>query len=221
MPGDPVDIMISSNPHIRPEDISRLREIYGLDQPIYTRYLGWLGSILKGDLGYSRTYKIPVVELLGPRMLNTLILSALAFVAAVVVGIAIGIIAGLKTGSKFDYIVNFFAFAGVAMPSFFIAILLILFFAVKLHWFPAGGTMSIGEDLGFTAQIGDRLKYLALPFASLTILQMASYTRYARSSMIDAIRSGLFSSAACGIVKTAQVPEPPERTRSIPGVTGE
>ncbi len=75
MPGDPVELMIQSNPKVTSEDVARLRELYGLDQPAYKRYLNWAGSIAKGDLGYSRTYRIPVTELIGAKLMNTFVLS--------------------------------------------------------------------------------------------------------------------------------------------------
>ena len=75
MPGDPVEMMIASNPRITSADVARLRELYGLDQPSYVRYINWVKTVSQGDLGYSRTYKVPVTEIMGPRLWNTFVLS--------------------------------------------------------------------------------------------------------------------------------------------------
>ncbi|MBN2355086.1 ABC transporter permease [candidate division KSB1 bacterium] len=187
MPGDPIDIMISSNPRMTSDDAARLRAYYGIDKPIYVRYWKWMTHIMSGDLGYSRTYRIPVVQILGPRLLNTFYLSAAALGLSLLVGIPIGIFSALKKGSRFDYFVNLFAFAGISIPSFFLGILLLILFARDLKWLPAGGTQTIGHTLSGFAVVGDRIKYLILPTLSLTAQQMAQYVRYMRSSMIETL----------------------------------
>ncbi|MBP9708045.1 MAG: ABC transporter permease [Oligoflexales bacterium] len=196
MPGDPIDIMISSNPNIKPEDVERLRTLYGLDKPIYERYANWIETIFAGDLGYSRTYRIPVADIIGSRLLNTFVLSTLAFLLATIIGIGIGILAGLRPGSKFDYSVNFFSFAGISIPSFFLAIILIIIFSVKVPLFPAGGTATIGMVYeSWWDEMLDRAKYLVLPVISLATLQLASYARYARSSMMETMRHDFIRTA--------------------------
>jgi peptide/nickel transport system permease protein len=190
MPGDPVEQMIQSNPKITSEDITRLKALYGLDQPAYKRYLSWVGKFVQGDLGYSRTYRIPVTELIGSKMGNTVILSLSALLVAILVSVPLGIWCALKPGSKTDYIVNFFAFSGISMPSFWLGIMLIIIFSVTLGWFPAGGTTSIGvENLSFFAGLNDRLSYLILPTMSLSYLSIGYYLRYVRSSMMEAMRN--------------------------------
>jgi peptide/nickel transport system permease protein len=187
MPGDPIDIMISSNPRMTTDDAARLRAYYGIDKPIYVRYWKWLTTIMSGDLGYSRTYRVPVVQMLGPRLLNTFYLSGAALVLSLLIGIPIGIFSALKKGSRFDYFVNLFAFAGISIPSFFLGILLLILFARDLKWFPAGGTQTIGHTFSGLAAVGDRIKYLILPTLSLTAQEMAQYVRYMRSSMIETL----------------------------------
>ena len=87
MPGDPVDMMVASNPKITAEDVARLKSLYGLDQPVYKRYASWMGSILQGDLGYSRTYRVPVQELMGPRLWNTFLLSAISLILSIAIAV--------------------------------------------------------------------------------------------------------------------------------------
>ncbi len=188
MPGDPVEMMIASNPKITSEDVARLRDLYGLDQPAYKRYLNWAETIVQGDLGHSRTYRVPVSELLGPRLWNTFILSMVSLVFSLAIALPIGVYAALKPGGRFDSIVNMLAFIGISMPSFLLALFLIILFAVQFGLLPAGGTETIGlGETGF-AYILDRAKYLILPVLSLSILQIGVYVRYARGSMLDVMR---------------------------------
>lgn len=187
MPGDPIDIMISSNPRMTSADADRLKKLYGLDKPIYIRYINWLTRTMRGDLGYSRTYKVPVEQLLGPRLLNTFYLSFGAILLSLIIAIPMGVFSALRKGSVFDYMVNLFSFAGISIPSFFLGIILLIIFAVWLGWFPAGGTASVGTKLTGVDALLDRIRYLTLPVISLTLLQMAQYVRYMRSSMLESL----------------------------------
>lgn len=195
MPGDPVELMIQSNPKITSEDVTRLRSLYGLDQPAYKRYLSWASTILQGDLGYSRTYRVPVSELIGPRLLNTFILSLSSLVLAILLAVPLGVYCALKPNSKLDYLFNSLAFAGISLPAFWLAILLIMMFAVRLPWLPAGGTETIGADYTGMAFILDRLKYLLLPTLTLAALQMGVFLRYTRSAMSEAMRNDYIRTA--------------------------
>lgn len=196
MPGDPVEIMISSNPKITSEDVARLRTLYGLDQPAYVRYGNWISDFAKGELGYSRTYRIPVTELMGPRLLNTFYLSVAAMIFSLLVSVPLGIYSGLRPGSKFDYIVNFVNFGGISLPSFWLGIVLIIIFAVNLGWLPAGGTETIGAgEQGFWAVFLDRAKYLILPTISLSIQQIGRFSRFTRSAMLEAMRNDFIRTA--------------------------
>ena len=188
MPGDPVDIMMSSNPKMTAKDAIRLKKLYGLDQPIYVRYSHWVAETLKGDMGYSRTYKIPTSELIGPKLLNTFYLSLASLVFSLLVSIPLGVYSALKKNTKIDYIINLTAFAGISMPSFWLGIVLIIIFSVGLKWFPAGGTASIGEGtLTGWALFTDRVKYLILPMLSLSLLEIGAFVRYTRSAMLEVL----------------------------------
>ncbi len=196
-PGDPVDLLVFGNPHIRPEDISRLKHLYGLDQPIYIRYFKWLWAALHGDLGYSRTYKQPVFELIGTRIGNSLWLQIPAFLLALSVAVPVGIYSALRQYSAADYAATFFTFFGVSIPAFWFGILMIYLFAVWHPWtalpflawlkLPAGGFSSPGINSGLAVYL-DRLRYMLLPTIVLSMLFMAGYTRYTRSSMLEVIR---------------------------------
>lgn len=195
MPGDPVELMIQSNPKITSEDVARLRTLYGLDQPAYKRYMNWAGTILQGDLGYSRTYRVPVSELIGPRLVNTFTLSLASLMLAILLAVPLGVYCALKPNSKLDYLFNSLAFAGISLPAFWLAILLIMMFAVHLPWLPAGGTETIGSSLTGFEFILDRLKYLILPTLTLAALQMGVFLRYTRSAMSEAMRNDYIRTA--------------------------
>lgn len=206
MPGDPVELMIQSNPKITAADVERLRQLYGLDQPVYKRYMNWVGSIVQGDLGYSRTYRIPVSEIMGPKLLNTFVLSMLSIVISLLIAIPLGVLSALKANTKWDYIVNFFAFAGISVPSFWLGIVLILVFAVFLGWLPAGGTFTIGaENLSWTEFTWDRLKYLILPTMSLAYMEIGTFMRFTRSSMLEAMRNDYIRTAKAKGLSAKQV----------------
>ncbi len=196
MPGDPVDMMVASNPKITAEDVARLKALYGLDQPIYKRYGSWVGTILTGDLGYSRTYRVPVQELMGPRLWNTFILSFISLALSIIIAVPLGVLSALKPGSRLDTFVSLLSFGGISIPSFWLAIVLIIAFAVKIPLFPAGGTQTIGAgDLGFWADLLDRSKYLVLPVLSLSIQQIGRFSRFTRSSMAEAMRNDFIRTA--------------------------
>lgn len=205
MPGDPVELMIQSNPKITSEDVDRLRTLYGLDQPAYKRYLNWAGPILQGDLGYSRTYRVPVAELIGPRLMNTFILSLSALTLALILAVPLGVYCALNPNSKLDYFLNSMAFAGISIPAFWLAILLIMTFAVHFPIFPAGGTETIGQNLTGFAFYLDRAQYLVLPMATLAALQMGVFLRYTRSAMSEAMRNDYIRTAKAKGLKRFKV----------------
>ena len=207
MPGDPVEMMTASNPRITSADIARLRELYGLDQPTYVRYGNWVKTIMQGDLGYSRTYRIPVSEILGPKLWNTFILSFASLVLSLLIAIPLGVLSALKPNSKIDYAIGFVAFSGISMPSFWLGLMLIIVFAVMIPWFPAGGTFTIGqEDMGTWATIVDRAKYLALPTITLAYLEIGRFLRFTRSAMLEAMRNDYIRTAkAKGLSRAAVI----------------
>jgi peptide/nickel transport system permease protein len=183
MPGDPIDLMISSNPHVTSEDATRLRSLYGLDKPIIERYGNWLKAALSGDLGYSRAYARPVPEVLAPALANTLWLLGSTLALSILIALPVGILAAARPYSRFDYTVNLLAFAGISVPVFWLGLLLIMVFAVMLGVLPAGGTGAIG-DAGWW----ERLRYLILPVVTLTLASVGGHTRYVRSAMIEVLR---------------------------------
>lgn len=228
-PGDPTDLLITSDPRVKPEDVIRLKRLYGLDQPIHIRYVKWLGRTVQGDLGFSRNYKIPVTNLMRDRIGNSLWLTITAFFLALIVAVPVGIYSALKQYSFWDYFATTFTFFGVSIPIFWFAIMTIYLFAVWHPWsglpalswlvLPPGGISTPGVAAG-TAFLLDRLKYMILPSIVLALLSMASYTRYTRSSMLEVIRQDYVRTArAKGLAESTVVNKHALRNALIPLVT--
>ena len=108
MPGDPIDLMINSDPKLTPADAARLKALYGLDQPIIERYCNWLTAALGGDLGYSRVHTKPVLDILIPHLWNTVLLLGISLILSLAIAIPLGVYAALKPYSRVDYAVNLF-----------------------------------------------------------------------------------------------------------------
>jgi peptide/nickel transport system permease protein len=190
MPGDPIDLMISADPKMTPEDAARLRALYGVDKPVVERYANWLAAALGGDLGYSRLYAAPVLDVLLPALGNTLILLGLTLVLSLAIGLPAGVVAALRPYSRTDYAINLFAFAGISVPAFWLGLLLIIVFSVILGVLPAGGTETVGG-----AGFWDRGKYLVLPVVNLTLASVGGHTRYMRAAMMETLRQDYIRTA--------------------------
>jgi len=199
MPGDPIDIMVSSDPNMTPEDAARLRALYGLDRPIFERYLSWLGAALQGDFGFSRLHGRPVLEVLLPRLGNTALLMGLAFLLAFALAVPAGVAAALRPRGPADTAINLFAFAGISLPPFWLAILLIILFAVTLGWLPAGGMAPSGAGLGVQAQ------HLLLPIATLTLATIGGIVRFVRAATMEALRQDYVRTARAKGLNERQV----------------
>ena len=212
MPGDPIDIMISGDPNLTTEDAQRLKALYGLDRPLYERYLVWLGNALQGDFGFSRTFGKPVLDVLVPRLGNTLLLMGVAFFLAFLLALPAGVLAARKPGGWLDGAVNLIAFAGISLPPFWLAILLIILFSVTLGWLPAGG---MGDG-----SFGSGAQHLILPALTLTLASVGGHLRYLRAAMIEALRQDYIRTArAKGLDEVGVVMRHALRNAMIPVVT--
>jgi len=183
MPGDPIDIMAASMPGVTPEVVARLKAIYGLDQPLMVRYWRWLAAALSGDFGFSRTHARPVLEVLAPALYQTCKLMLTSFALSVIVALVLGVVSALRPGGRVDTVIGFFSFAGISVPVFWLALVLILIFAVELRWLPASGMGRVG-DYGFA----DQVRHLVLPVLTLTLANAGQFTRYVRAAMIETLR---------------------------------
>ncbi len=214
MPGDPIDLMISADPKLTSQDAERLRSLYGLDQPILERYGNWLGAVFQGDLGYSRLFSQPVLETIGPALFNTVKLLGLAIVLSLAIALPLGILAGACAYSKTDYTINLLAFSGISIPPFWLALLLIIAFAVLWPILPASG---MPTDEG---SIWETLRHLILPVSTIVIASIGGHTRYMRASMIETLRQDYIRTAiAKGASPTRVVLRHALRNALIPVVT--
>jgi len=220
MPGDPLDRMLEDNPDFTFEDYQRLRAIYGLDDPIYIRYFKWASQVVQGQLGYSRQYKIPVQNLVLPRLQNTLILSISSLILALTCALALGIISAVKQYSFVDYASMAFAFFGFSVPGFWLGLMLIVLFSVNLHWLPPGGIMSSDVQPGFWNQALDRGKYLIMPVFVTAFSEMASWTRYTRNSLLDVLQLDYLRTArAKGLAESSVVVRHALKNSLLPLIT--
>ncbi|HJV46368.1 MAG TPA: ABC transporter permease [Bacillota bacterium] len=180
-PGGPTDLMM--DPKVKPEDRERMMEALGLNLPPWLQYLRWLIHFLQGDWGISFIRKVQVSDLIWQRLPQTLVLMGSAFLLAALLAVPIGVLIARKKNTWIDYTSTFFAFLGLATPNFWLGILLIMGFSVYLNFLPAGGITSYFDGGG----IGDRLQHLLLPAVTLAMADIASLTRYTRSSMLEVL----------------------------------
>ncbi|HEY7748019.1 MAG TPA: ABC transporter permease [Aestuariivirgaceae bacterium] len=170
-----------------PETVAAFQKEIGLDKPPVVRYFEWIGGIARGDFGASFSsrgdYRRPVIEMIGPRLKNTLFLAAITAVIAVPLALALGILAALYRNSLFDRAINAVTLTTISFPDFFVAYILMLVLAVKLHWFPS--LAKINPDMALL----ERLDRIALPVLTLTLGVVAQMMRMTRASIINLLAS--------------------------------
>ncbi len=190
--GDPL-AQYTNNPRIKPADRARIAQELGLDQPLPDQYLGWLGKAIRLDFGFSFTTREPVINRIAERLPNTLILMLTAEVVIVILSLVVGVYQATHQYSFLDNLLTSLSFIGYSMPIFFVALGMILIFAVwfkelnvkqGLTWLPY---LPTGANIWDQSQIGNWIRQMILPVASLTIISVAGYTRYVRSSMLEVL----------------------------------
>lgn len=188
-PGDAAEFAISQR--ASELEIQRVREQLGLDLPWHRQYLRLLGNWVQLDFGDSWIQKRPVTEIIANRAPRTIILLGGSILISLLIAIPIGIISAVKQYSFTDNVVTVIAFIGISIPSFWLGIMLMLLFSVKLHWLPTGGSGTVGQEFS----IVDFLRHLAMPLAVLTIIRTAAWVRYLRSSMLEVLRQDYMRTA--------------------------
>ncbi|MFA6430997.1 MAG: ABC transporter permease [Candidatus Margulisiibacteriota bacterium] len=182
-PGDPTAMFI--DPNVNPVELARVRANWGLDQPIYIQYFIWLKNAIMLDFGRSYTTGQPVITELAERLPMTLLLMIPAFILTFLIAIPVGVISAVKKNSWFDKTFTFLSFAGMAIPTFWLGLMLMLVFSVKLHWLPAIGNIT-------------------LPLITMVIGSLAGLTRYQRAAMLEVLNQDF--------IRTARAKGLPERT---------
>ncbi|WP_418316340.1 ABC transporter permease [Piscinibacter sakaiensis] len=216
-PGDPFED-IAQNPSVPPEVRMALRAQFGLDDPIWQRYLHWLTSMFQGNWGFSFVSRIDVDELIMQRLPVTIVVIGASQVLALLVALPVGILAAVKPYSWFDRIASTLAFIGFSLPTFFTGVLFILFFSIYLGWLPFVFRADISET-GWRWW-WEHIRQSIMPVAVLGLFQAASWMRYVRSAVLDVIRLDYVTTARSkGLAERAVVMKHVVRNALIPVVT--
>ena len=180
-PGSPIDAMIT--PEMEPQDIEQLYARMGLDQPLLVQYARWLGRLFQGNLGYSYRTHGEVIKVIGERVGPTLILTGTVLALSIIIGVVLGVLAACKPYSGWDYAASGLSFVGAGVPTFFIALVFIYIFSVKLRLLPTGGMYT---NAG-TASLADFARHMLLPTVSMALSMTGSYIRQTRSAMLEVL----------------------------------
>lgn len=189
-PGDPTSLLM--DPHIKPSDREAFMKAYGLNDPIYIQYLKWLWQMLQGNFGNSLIHEgVSVSSLIMGRLPNTMLLMMSSAIMAILISVPFGVLSATKPYTLTDYTVTTASFLGIATPNFWIGLVLLMAFAVRLPWFPSGGVATLNAPFS----LWDHIHHLILPAFVLGTADMAGLTRYTRSSMIDVLRQDYIRTA--------------------------
>lgn len=215
-PGDPFS-ELATNPNVPPEVQAALRAKFGLDDPIYLRYLHWLAAMAQGDWGFSFVSRVDVDTLILQRLPTTLYVVGSSQLLALLIAIPVGVFAATRPYSIFDQLANTFAFIGFSLPTFFTGILFILIFSVKLDWLPFVYTEVPGSGIKWALEM---IRQAIMPVMVLGLFQAASMTRFVRSAMLDVIRLDYVTTArAKGLGQAKVIVKHVMRNAMIPVVT--
>ena len=184
-PGDPFGDIVS-NPNIPADVAANLRKKFGMDDPVFVRYLRWLTAMLQGDWGFSFASRIDVDTLIMQRLWTTLLVIGSSQVLALLIALPVGIYAATRPYSLFDQVANTLTFIGFSLPTFFTGLLLILVFSIQLDWLP----FVYRSDISATGWrfLWEHFRQTIMPVSVLALFQAASWTRYVRSAALDVIR---------------------------------
>ncbi len=216
-PGDPFE-ELATNPNVPPEVRANLRLKFGLDDPIYLRYLHWLAAMLQGNWGFSFASRVDVDDLILQRLPTTLFVIGSSQVLALMVALPVGVYAATRPYSLFDQVANTLTFVGFSLPTFFTGLLFILVFSIQLDWLP----FVYRADISATGWrwYWEHFRQAIMPIAVLGLFQGASWTRYVRSAVLDVIRLDHVTTArAKGLAERVVVLKHVVRNALIPVVT--
>lgn len=196
-PGDPTSLVTDLNPNMNEETVARIRAHYGLDQPWHIQYLKWLRNMLMLDFGTSFAPDgRPVIDKILERIPITIFINVVALLLILAIAIPIGVSSAVKQGTLFDRGTTIFVFLGFAIPSFWLALLLMILFGVKLEWLPISGIRSLNyAELSQVGRFFDFARHLTLPIFISAFGGLASMSRYMRSNMLEVIRQDYITTA--------------------------
>lgn len=222
-PGDPLMAMAIDPQHfvdITPEEQAKLKEALGLNDPIHIQYLNWAKEVINGNLGRSLISRRPVKDLIKQRLPATLSLGAISLAVSVLIALPIGIISAVKQYSLTDYAATLYAFIGLSIPAFWLGLMVVYVFSLRLGWFPTGGRVSFNVAPGFWPMIVDRLHHFVLPVVTLSAASLAGWMRYQRTSMVETFKQDYVRTArAKGLSEITVILKHAWRNSLIPIVT--
>ena len=215
-PGGPT-AMLADNPMVKPEDVARIRANFGFDRPVAVQYFLWLKRVVAhGDFGYSYVTGEPVIDMIAQRLPSTLELMGSAFLLAFLFGISGGIIAALKRHTKYDSIITLVALVGISIPVFWLGLMAMMLFTVKWRLLPSAGMFSLGVPFS----VLDHLRHLLMPTLVLSLLFVASWSRYMRASLSEVLQMSYIDVArAKGASRGSVVFKHAVRNAAIPVLT--
>jgi peptide/nickel transport system permease protein len=211
-PGDPAAVILGDQ--ATPEDVEALQEQLGLNDPLVVQFIEWFGGVLRFDFGESIFLGIPVTQALRERVEPTLLLTTYALIVQLVIGIPLGVIAALKRGTSVDRMLTAVAISGAAIPTFFLGIMLILVFSVRLQWLPSVGYVSPQEDPW------GHIQRMLMPAFTLGFASAGLLARMIRSSMLDVLNEDYVRTArAKGLANHDVVTRHALRNALVPAIT--
>lgn len=219
-PGGPMAAGEGAGVQASAAQVERLRGRYGLDDPLYVQYFSWLRGVLTGNWGSSFDTGRPVLAAIGERVPVTLQLTLTAFTVSLVIAVLTGVFAASRQNSIFDHVSTGTSFVGLAVPSFWFGIMLLYVFSYQLRWLPSSGLRDLrARPSGFAAVL-DQITHLILPVVVLSLISVATLTRYVRSSMIEVLSQDYIRTArGSGLPERTVILQHGLRNAAIPVVT--
>jgi peptide/nickel transport system permease protein len=195
-PGGFTAVQMEMNPTVSPDSIARLRELYGLDRPWPEQYAHWVGRLAQLDFGRSFVDQRPVLDKIADRLPATLLLSGLSMLAIFLLAIPLGVFSAMHPNTRTDHSITIITFIGYSIPTFWLALLCMLFFGVVLNWLPISGLRSVNHEfLGPMGKLWDYTSHLILPVFISAFGGVASISRYTRGNMLEVVRQDYIRTA--------------------------
>jgi peptide/nickel transport system permease protein len=204
-PGDPVSVMAGEAGASDPQFVAQLRAQFGLDQPLSTQLFNYLGHVLQLDLGFSYRQQQPVLDLILDRLPATLLLTGSAFAMSILFGVGLGAFAARRVGTWVDSVTTVVALVFYATPLYWLALMAVLLFSIKLGWLPAFGYITVGSGMTGFALAMDIAAHLVLPAVTLALFYMAVYARMTRASMLEVAQMDFVKTARAKGVRPGRI----------------
>ncbi len=204
-PGDPVSVMAGESGASDPQYVAQLREQFGLDKPISTQLVTYLGKVVQLDLGFSHRQQQPVFDLIMDRLPATLLLTGTAFILSLIFGVTLGALSARRAGTWVDSSITVVALIFYATPLYWLALMAVLIFTVQLDWLPGFGFSTVGAGLTGLALVWDIGKHLILPALTLALFYMAVYARMTRAAMLEVTQMDFVKTARAKGLKPGRI----------------